>query len=171
MPPRRGASISYTAGSTPANDVTIGAIVVQNPNQLWGTAASDMEGATASSFRPTCRALAVRSSCHDALQRRAGIRQSDPGAARGNCGFAARFWPARAHGNRRSNACRSFGPAESRIKMESASRSGLKLRASPQCRNCGYHRRNTSSNSLFNTLVRVCSNRCAPCSMHCIRFS
>ena len=35
-------------------------------------------------------------------------------------------------------------------------------------RNCGYHRRNTSSNSLFNTLVRACSNRCAPFSVHCI---
>jgi|SRR5580693_133994 hypothetical protein len=35
-------------------------------------------------------------------------------------------------------------------------------------RNCGCQRRNTSSNSSFNTLVRVCSNRCAPFSVHCI---
>ena len=33
-------------------------------------------------------------------------------------------------------------------------------------RNCGYQRRNVSSNSPFKTLVRVCSKRCAPRSVH-----
>ena len=43
---------------------------------------------------------------------------------------------------------------------------GAKAAAFSSVRNCGYHRRKTSSNSLFNTLVRACSNRCAPFSVH-----
>ncbi len=35
-------------------------------------------------------------------------------------------------------------------------------------RNFGYHRRNTSSSSSFKALVRVCSKRWAPRSVHCI---
>jgi len=35
-------------------------------------------------------------------------------------------------------------------------------------RNCGYQRRNTSSNSSLRTLVRVCSNRWAPRNVHCM---
>ncbi len=35
-------------------------------------------------------------------------------------------------------------------------------------RNCGYQPRNTPSKSPFNTLVRVCNNKCAPLCDHCI---
>src|SRR5262249_8084617 len=35
-------------------------------------------------------------------------------------------------------------------------------------RNRGNQRRNTSSNSLLRTFVRVCTSKCAPFSVHCI---